>query len=72
MTRGGQDAKRLSRRDGEARENLRRRNAFVRHQQPEAEDGLGQNIEDGISDNLAVNRDVSGTVTDGPDAVLAG
>ena len=36
--------------------------------EPQAEHGLGQNIEDGIGNNLAVNVDVAGAIGNTPDA----
>lgn len=35
--------------------------------QPSSEDGLSKNIEDGIGDNLAVNTDAAGTISEAPD-----
>ena len=35
--------------------------------QPSTEDRLSKNIEDGIGDNLAVNTDTAGTVSETPD-----
>jgi hypothetical protein len=39
-------------------------------QKPEAEDGLGQDIENSVADNLAVDGEDAGTITKGPDARL--
>lgn len=38
-------------------------------EKPEAEDGLGQNVEHGIGDDLAIDADVSGSVGNTPDAL---
>ena len=37
-------------------------------EEPEAKDGLGEDIEDGISDNLSIDIDVSGSVSNAPNA----
>jgi hypothetical protein len=33
-------------------------------QEPETEDRLGQNVENGVGDNLGINRPLAGSVTD--------
>lgn len=38
-------------------------------EEPESENGLGKNIEHGVSDNLRVNIDVAGSISDTPDAM---
>ena len=37
--------------------------------QPGTEDGLGKNVEDGVGDDLAVNTNTAGTVSEAPDTV---
>lgn len=41
----------------------------VRAQQPGAEDGLGQDVEHGVGDDLGVDRGAAGAVGDAPDAL---
>ena len=48
--------------------NLRGRDAVVGQEKPEAEDWLGQDVQDGIGDDLSVDRHVAGSISDGPDA----
>ena len=36
-------------------------------QEPETEDGLGKNVEDGIAENLTIDTDVSGSIGNTPD-----
>lgn len=36
--------------------------------QPSTEDGLSKNIEDGVSNNLAINTNAAGTISEAPDA----
>ena len=38
-------------------------------EEPESEDGLGKNIEHGVSDDLGVNIDVAGSISDTPDSM---
>ena len=38
------------------------------HEQPGAEDGLSQDIENGVGDDLAIDRHPARTVANGPDA----
>lgn len=40
-------------------------------QKPEAEDGLGENIENGVGNDLGVHIDLAGAVGDTPDTKLA-
>ncbi len=40
-------------------------------EKPESENGLGENIEDSISDNLGVNVNVAGSISDTPDAMTS-
>lgn len=35
--------------------------------QPSTEDGLSKNIEDGVGDDLAINANTAGTVSEAPD-----
>jgi len=42
-------------------------NARVREQQPGTEDGLSEDVEDGVRDDLLVNVHVAGAVSDTPD-----
>ena len=37
-------------------------------EEPEAKDGLGEDIEDGISDDLGININAAGAISDTPDA----
>ena len=37
-------------------------------EEPEAEDGFGENVEDGIGDDLSIDIDFAGSVGDTPDA----
>jgi len=37
-------------------------------EEPEAKDWLGKNIEDSVSNNLGVDIDVAGSISDTPDA----
>lgn len=37
-------------------------------QEPEAKDGLGEDVKDGISDNFGIDTDNTGTISDTPDA----
>lgn len=39
-------------------------------QEPEAEDRLGENVEDGVGDDLAIDADVAGPIGDAPDTVV--
>lgn len=39
----------------------------VSDDQPSAKDGLSKNIENGVSDDLAVNTNATGTVSEAPD-----
>ena len=39
-------------------------------QEPEAEDGLGKDVEDSIGDDLSINARDTGTVSNTPDATL--
>ena len=41
----------------------------VGEEEPEAEDGLGKDIKDGVADDLSVDIDVAGSVGNTPDAV---
>ena len=43
------------------------RQVVVREQEPEAKDRLGQDIEDGVSDDLAINGNVTGSIGNAPD-----
>ena len=47
---------------------LRCSHGIVREEEPESEDGLGEDIEDGVADDLAVDTDVSGSIGNTPDA----
>lgn len=47
------------------------RHADVREQEPSAEDGLREDIEDGVGDDLLVDVHVAGAVGDTPDAVCS-
>lgn len=38
--------------------------------EPESENGLGKDIEDSVGDDLGVNVDVAGSISDTPDAVM--
>ena len=38
-------------------------------EEPESENGLGKNVENGVSDDLGVNIDVAGSISDTPDAM---
>ena len=40
----------------------------MRHEQPGAEDGLRQDVQNGVGDDLAIDRHTAGTITNGPDA----
>lgn len=42
--------------------------ARVGEQEPCTEDGLGQDVEDGVGDDLLVNVKVAGSVSNAPDA----
>lgn len=42
--------------------------ALVGEEEPGAEDGLGEDVEDGVGDDLLVNVHVAGAVGDAPDA----
>ena len=44
------------------------RQAIVGEEKPEAKDGLGEDIEDGIGDDFGIETDVAGPVSDTPDA----
>lgn len=46
------------------------RHAAVAQEQPEAENRLGQNVEDSISQNLAVNTCLAGAVGESPHTEL--
>ena len=48
-------------------EDLRARHAVMSKEQPEAKDGLGENIEDGVAYNLGVNASNTGTIGKPPD-----
>ena len=39
-------------------------------EEPETKDGLGKNVEDGVSNNLGVNTNVAGSISDAPDAAI--
>lgn len=43
------------------------RDAGVGDEQPQAEDGLGEDVEDGVGDDLAVDTDGAGAVSKAPD-----
>ena len=36
-------------------------------EEPEAEDGLGKDIKDGISDDLSIDINIPGSISDTPD-----
>lgn len=38
-------------------------------EEPESEDGFGKDIEDSVSDDLGVNVDVAGSISNTPDAM---
>ena len=44
----------------------------VREQEPESEDGLGQDVEDGISDDLSVDRPNTSSISNTPDNGVEG
>jgi len=44
----------------------------VCHEQPEAKDGLGEDIEDGVCDNLGINTRATGTIGNTPDDGING
>jgi hypothetical protein len=46
---------------------VRLRHPRVSNQEPQAEDGLGKDVKDGIGDNLTVNADFTGAVGNTPD-----
>lgn len=37
-------------------------------EKPETKDGLGENVEDSVADDFAVYADVTGSISDTPDA----
>lgn len=41
----------------------------VSDDQPSTEDGLSKNIEDGVGNDLAINTNTTGTVSETPDAM---
>lgn len=43
------------------------RHGIVGEEQPEAEDGLGEDVKNGVGENLAVDADVARTIGDTPD-----
>ena len=45
------------------------RHGVVGEEEPEAKDGLGEDVKDGIGDDLSVDVDVAGSVSDTPDAM---
>ena len=47
---------------------LRGWHAVVREQEPETKDRLGKDIENGVTDNLGIDTDVPGAISDTPDA----
>lgn len=49
--------------------NLRARHAVVGEEEPEAKDWLGEDIENGIGDDLSVETDHTSTISNTPDAV---
>lgn len=53
---------------GPTAKDLRGRHAVVREEKPEAEDSLGENVEDGVADDLSIHRDVSGAIGNAPNA----
>ena len=44
----------------------------VCEQQPGTKDGLGEDVENGVGDDLDVDGDLAGTISDSPDAVTHG
>jgi hypothetical protein len=53
--------------ESKGEDDLRGRHAVVGEEQPEAEDGLGQDIENSIGDDLSIKADETGTVGNTPD-----
>ena len=45
------------------------RHGIVGEEEPEAEDGLGKDIKDGVGDDLTVDLQHTGTIGNAPDAV---
>jgi hypothetical protein len=43
----------------------------VGNEQPEAEDRLGEDIENGVKDDLGVDADLAGTIGDTPDTDIS-
>ncbi len=46
------------------------RHGVVGEEKPETKDGLGEDIKNGVGDNLGIDTNVSGPVSDTPDAVI--
>lgn len=47
------------------------RHLVMRSQQPESEDGLGQNIEDGVADDLSIHVHQAGSITNAPNTEVS-
>ena len=46
------------------------RHVVVSEQEPEAKDWLGKDVEHSVGDDLAIDADVAGAVSDAPDTVI--
>lgn len=46
---------------------LRRRHAVVGEEEPETKDGLGQDVQNSIGNDLSIDTDHAGTISDTPD-----
>jgi len=46
------------------------RHRIVSEQEPEAKDGLGENVKDGVCDDLGIDANVARTIGNTPDTTL--